>query len=420
MNFFLILLGKILSKIITLLKLGGGATWPGHIVLSLNSKFIREVLKDSKTKIILVAGTNGKTTTSKLIQHILEENKKSTLHNSSGANLLNGIASALVLNSNFLGKVTKNFSILEVDENTLPLALKEFTPEYIVLLNLFRDQLDRYGEVNTIASDWKKAIAKLPKKTTLILNANDPAIASLKGNGKNLYFGLEEKSGLNKVEDWADSVFCLKCNSNLDFSKVYFSHIGIWKCKKCGFKTPDYNLSKSYFPLEGTYNKLNALAAVLTAYSLGLKQKDSENALRNFIPAFGRQEEISFEGKKIKILLSKNPTGLNESLNAIKNTDSVLLALNDRIPDGTDVSWIWDVDFEAYANKFNSIVVTGDRTYDLAVRLKYASLKNFDVEQNLNIAIRKSLNKTKHTLYILPTYSAMLEIRKILTGKKIL
>lgn len=420
MNLFLILAGKLFSFFITRLSLGSGATWPGHIALKVNSKFIKEVLKSSNTKLILIAGTNGKTTTSKLLQHILEI-KGTTMHNSSGANLLNGIASTLIINSNLMGKIKKSFSILEVDENTLPLALKELTPDTLILLNLFRDQLDRYGEVNSIAKKWKEEIDGLPGKTTLILNSNDPVIAHLGDNRKNaFYFGLEEKSNIKSVQDWADSVFCPRCEHRLNFSKVYFSHIGEWTCPNCHLKTPSKNITKTFYPLKGTYNKLNALAAALAAEKAGLTQEAINRALKNFNPAFGRQEIINYNGKKIHIFLSKNPTGFNESLNTLKNARSVLFALNDRIPDGRDVSWIWDVDFESYADKFRLVVLTGDRTYDLALRLKYASFKNFVVEPDLKKAIKKSINETKDNLYILPTYSAMLEIRKVLTGRKIL
>ncbi|HKC14867.1 MAG TPA: Mur ligase family protein [Patescibacteria group bacterium] len=422
MNILLIFLGKFITKFSRSLNLGHGSTWPGHIALNSNKNFIKDILKNSKIKIILIAGTNGKTTTSKLLQSILEEDQKKVILNESGANLLNGIASALILNTNIFGKIKKDFAIFETDENTLPQVLKELTPDVLVLLNLFRDQLDRYGEVNTIASKWKLAIDKLPKKTTLILNANDPTIVYLGKEKKTLYFGLNEKSNLTHAQDWADSVFCPRCNSKLEFEKIYFSHIGIWQCQGCGLKTPDIDLKETYSPLLGTYNKLNTLAAVLAAKTLGVNLALINKALKNFNPAFGRQEEVKIDGKKIKIYLSKNPTGFNESLRTVSSGKSILLVLNDRIPDGTDVSWIWDVDFENSIKNFNSIVVSGDRTYDLALRLRYASSKKIEVEKDLQKAIKKALKNTseKQTLYILPTYSAMLETRKILTGKKIL
>lgn len=422
MNFLLVIFGKLLTAVIRNLNLGHGSTWPGHIALSLNKNFIKETLKNSKIRIVLIAGTNGKTTTGRLIQTILEKTNHRVFQNESGANLLNGIASTLIQYSNIVGKLHHDFAIFEVDENTLPLALKELTPDVIVLLNLFRDQLDRYGEVNSIATKWKLSIKKLTKKTKLILNANDPLIAYLANDKKPLYFGLQENSNITNAEDWADSVFCPRCNYELNFEKIYFSHIGIWNCNKCGYITPDLDMNKTYYPLLGTYNKYNTLAAALTARTLGISQNTIDQALKNFDPAFGRQEKIEVNDKKIQIFLSKNPTGFNESLRTVSKGKSLLLVLNDRIPDGRDVSWIWDVDFENLIKNFNSIVVSGDRVYDLALRLKYSSSKKFVIIENLEQAIKKSLKNTplNQTLYILPTYSAMLDIRKILTGKKIL
>lgn len=422
MNFLLIIFGKLLTAIIRALNLGHGSTWPGHIALNSNKNFVKDLLKDSKIKIILIAGTNGKTTTSKLLQSILEKNGKKAILNESGANLLNGIASALLLNTNIFGSIRKDFAIFEVDENTLPYVLKELTPDVLVLLNLFRDQLDRYGEVNTVASKWRQSLKKTTQKTKIILNANDPLVAYLANDKKPLYFGLLEKSNIKTSEDWADSVFCPKCNSKLEFEKVYFSHIGVWECPSCGLKTPPLDIKEAYYPLLGTYNKYNTLAAVLTAQTLGINQNIIDSALKNFNPAFGRQEKINISGKTIQVFLSKNPTGFNESLRTVANGKSLLLVLNDRIPDGRDVSWIWDIDFENSIKNFRSIVVSGDRAYDLALRLKYATSKKFDAIENLEEALKKALKNTPstQTLYILPTYSAMLETRKILTGKKIL
>jgi lipid II isoglutaminyl synthase (glutamine-hydrolysing) len=420
MNLILIYLGKILSKLINLLSLGSGATWPGHIALNLNPNFIKENIRNSKAKIILVAGTNGKTTTSSLIQSILLENGKTVFRNTSGANLLNGIASSIVLNSNVLGKLDHDYAIFEVDENTLPLTLKEFTPDYLVLLNLFRDQLDRYGEINTISLKWKNAISSLPKSTKLVLNANDPQIAFLGVERNSLYFGLNEK-GAKSIPSSADSVFCPNCNSALNFSDVYFSHIGKFKCSKCSYKTPQLNISEApYYPVTGSYNKFNILAAVLVSQDLGFSEQEIKNGLVNFKPAFGRQEEILKNGKKVKIFLSKNPTSLNESLRTIRNAKTLLLVLNDRIPDGRDVSWIWDVDFENLLKSYK-VIISGDRAYDLGIRLKYADFNKVRVIESLSNAVRFALRETKEkeTLHILPTYSAMLEVRKILTGRKI-
>ena len=446
MNALLILFGKLLSIISRILNVGSGSTWPGHIALNLNKNFIKEIIKKNPhLKIILIAGTNGKTTTGKLIQTILENTKYKVFQNEAGANLLNGIASSLLLHSSILCKINYDFAIFEIDENTLPLVLKEISPDYLILLNLFRDQLDRYGEVNTIAKEWEGAIKHLLPKTKLILNADDPQIAYL-GKSRGVvasapsrcnridtsifYFGLNDKS-LNTVQHQhaVDSTYCPNCNSKLFYNKIYYSHLGDWECRKCGLKHPAKTFTSSpSYPLSGIYNEYNTNAAVLLCEQIGIEKQSISHALHKFKPAFGRQEILNINGKRVQIFLSKNPTGFNESLRTIANLGALnlLLVLNDRIPDGRDVSWIWDVDFEDFINKFQSIVISGDRAYDIGLRIKYTQPiihdSSFIIQENLKEAIALGLKKTpkSEALYILPTYSAMLEARKILTGKKIL
>ncbi|MBI1982165.1 MAG: DUF1727 domain-containing protein, partial [Candidatus Levybacteria bacterium] len=216
------------------------------------------------------------------------------------------------------------------------------------------------------------------------------------------------------------------------YKKIFFSHLGIWKCTNCGLKRPTLDISDSpIFPLSGTYNKYNSLAAVLLAQLNNINNRTIEQSLRQFKPAFGRQEIIKKGSKNIQIFLSKNPASFNESLRTVyeQGAKTVLLVLNDRIPDGRDVSWIWDVDFENFIDKFKNIILSGDRAYDMGLRIKYSSSSEFQIsnfkfqiEENLKKAIQLALEKTpkSETLYILPTYSAMLEVRKILTGRKIL
>ncbi|MBI2431212.1 MAG: Mur ligase family protein [Candidatus Levybacteria bacterium] len=419
-------IGKLISSVSRLLNLGHGSTWPGHVALLLNPKFIRQVLKNSRLKVILIAGTNGKTTTGKLIKTILEKAGYSVFQNEAGANLLNGIASTLIQNSTGLGKIEQDFAIFELDENSLPLLLNEITPDYLLLLNLFRDQLDRYGEVDTISRKWRKAIEQLSNGTILILNADDPQIAYLQTDfkGKVLFFGLNDKSASTKSHQHAvDSVYCLNCGSKLTYKTIYFSHLGDWKCTNCSLARPGLAEAFSFYPLSGVYNKYNTLAAVLLCRTIGIDSKTINSALHEFSPAFGRQEILSVDGKNIQIFLSKNPTSFNESLRTVKKLKgkNILLVLNDRIPDGRDVSWIWDVDFENYISKIKHIFISGDKAYDMALRIKYAQI-SFEVDGNLQKVMHKAIAQTypTETLYILPTYSAMLEVRKILTGKKIL
>jgi lipid II isoglutaminyl synthase (glutamine-hydrolysing) len=426
-NTFLIILGRFVVFFSKVFNLGSGSTWPGHIALTVNNNFIKELTTNNPKLItILIAGTNGKTTTGKLIQTILEKDGKKVFQNQSGANLLNGIASSLIFNSNLTGKIDKNYAIFEIDENTLPLILKEINnPDYVVLLNLFRDQLDRYGEVNTIANKWGDAIRHLPQEATLILNADDPQIAYLGSKFKNVeYFGINPKNSTKAIQHASDSTYCPNCNEKLTYNSIYFSHLGSWKCTKCGYKHPENSFTSSLtYPLSGTYNEYNTNAAVLLSKKIGINEKTINLALKEFTPAFGRQEKLNINGKNVQILLSKNPTSLNEGLKTssemkIKN---ILIVLNDRIPDGRDVSWIWDVDFEDFASQFKQITVSGDRAYDMGLRLEYAEYKDVDIENNLPKAVSIAINKTlkNETLYVLATYSAMLEVRKILTGKKI-
>ncbi|HZJ18306.1 MAG TPA: Mur ligase family protein [Patescibacteria group bacterium] len=428
MNIILIYLGKLLSFLSKLANLGNGSTWPGHIALKVNKKFIENILEKSNTKIIIIAGTNGKTTTAKLIKSILEENKNSVFHNYSGANLLNGIASSLILESSFLGKLDREYAIFEVDENVLPLILDIVLPDYILCLNLFRDQLDRYGEVNSIAKNWKKSLNNLTPKTTLILNADDPAVSYLGKTTKVSvkYFGINDKNlAINDVQNAADSVYCLNCNLRLNYKEIYFSHLGNWLCLNCNNKRAKIDLDNSnVYPLKGTYNRYNTLASFLLAKSLGLSDKIILTALKKFKPAFGRQEIIKYKDKNVQIFLSKNPTSFNESLRTLNdmNGKNILFVLNDNIPDGQDISWIWDIDLENLIKNDQNITVSGKRAYDMGLRIKYSDIKNFKIDSNLKKAFLFAINNTKKsdTLYVFPTYSAMLDVRKILTGKKIL
>ncbi len=434
MIFFPLLIGKSIGFISNFLNFGSGSTWPGHIVLENDKNFIKNILNKNKhLKVLLIAGTNGKTTTGKLIQAMLEENGSKVFQNEAGANLLNGIASTLIKHSSLTGRIDSDFAVFEIDENSLPLILNHINPDMTVLLNLFRDQLDRYGEVNIISEKWKKSLEKLNHKTTLILNADDPRIVYLGDTVRNklLFFGVKSIERTN-IDHASDSAYCPKCGNKLDYESITFSHLGNWTCGNCGLKKPKADLENfDMYPLPGLYNKYNTHAAVLAARVLGISDDKITKALTNFKPAFGRQEIIEYKGKKIQIFLSKNPASFNQSLETINDLKArnLLIILNDRIPDGRDVSWIWDVDTEEYINNFQSLTVSGDRAYDMGLRIKYSyssefkiSNLKFKIESDLKKAIDCSLGniKSNEILYILPTYSAMLDLRKILTGKAIL
>lgn len=434
MNFMIIIIGKIINWISIFLNLGAGATWPGEMVLRINPKILQEFFPKLRKGAIIVAGTNGKTTTSLMIKKILEENGETVIHNGSGANLVNGIVSAFIQYASWSGSIEADYGVFEVDENSLPQVLQQIShsrergnPEYektgtpirsgmtkhliIVLLNLFRDQLDRYGEVDVIAEKWKKSLKVISsqftvhRKTqhiTLIANADDPLIAYL-GDKHTVYFGLEDTTRFQKISEHAmDSQLCPRCGTKLHFKGTFFSHLGHWSCPNCTLTRPKPTITTSSYPLPGLYNRYNTLSATAVAHVLKIPA-----GLTGFTPAFGRQEDVN----GVKIFLSKNPAGFNESIRtAIElGAKNILIALNDRIPDGRDVSWIWDVDFEMLP-KTSHLFVSGDRALDMAVRLKYSDLKTTVVTE---------IPDVPH-LFILPTYSAMLEIRKKITGRKIL
>lgn len=425
-----IMLAKWVTWAITLLKLGSGATWPGEIALRLRPHILKKFTRQP-CFIILIAGTNGKTTTAKMIDTILTAQKKKVHRNESGANLDNGIVSSFIRDATFLGKLRSSYFIFEVDEAALPILLKHIHPSVLVLLNLFRDQLDRYGEVDAIVEKWGISFGVL-KNTKLIINGDDPQLAFLgqKMQGDVAYFGLDDPElFLPKIEHATDSLYCPQCGNRLTFGGVYFSHLGKWACGKCRFTHPELAITNKDIqsPLEGVYNRYNTMAAMLVGRTLEVSDEASQKALELFQPAFGRMEEISYHRRNVKILLSKNPTGWNESLRTVLASEKkgpLLVVLNDRIPDGRDVSWIWDTDIEMLEGYTYPIVVAGDRAYDMALRIKYAGISELDfvVFENLEEAVEKtvSVSSAEETIWILPTYSAMLDVRKILTGKKIL
>lgn len=431
-------IAKIVTGLVRGLKLGAASVLPGEIARRLHPRLLALLCEQIKQGVILVVGTNGKTTTSLLLRQILQNQGYKVIHNETGANLINGLITSLLVNANLLGIIKADYAILEVDENVLPLVLKQCNPSHILGLNLFRDQLDRYGEVDTISYRWQKAIAPLPLDTQVILNGDDPTLCYLGQNlpQKVLFFGLNESElYLDEIPHAVDSIYCPKCGHPLEYKGVYLSHLGDFNCPSCDFSKSELAVNSADWSqiLIGVYNKYNTLAAGLISQTIGIDRNAINETINNFQAAFGRAEELTFEGKKIRILLSKNPVGMNETIRAVNDikatgkSSTTLIVLNDRIPDGTDVSWIWDVDTEKLGQLGGNLIVSGDRTYDMALRLKYSqdSLNNnfkLIIKEDLAEAINTALHltPTDETLHILPTYSAMLEVREILTGKKIL
>lgn len=425
---------KSVTFIVRSLRLGAASVLPGSIARRIEPQLLQLLSQQVKNGVILIAGTNGKTTTALLLCTILERKGYRVTHNSTGANLENGLMTALLESTNLLGTLNADYAILEVDENIVPRVLTPLQPRIILCLNLFRDQLDRYGEVDTISKRWTKVISTLPPETVVIPNADDPTLSNLGQQlpQRVLFFGLNEPEHyLEAIPHAVDSIYCPKCGHSLDYKGVYLSHLGDFTCPKCGFSKSKPTLESSEWSqiLVGLYNKYNTLAAATAAIELGVDEVTIRDTINTFQAAFGRAEDLVINGKRVRILLSKNPVGTNETIRVVtQSTDkTTLLVLNDRTPDGTDVSWIWDVDTEKLVERGGTLVVSGDRVYDLALRLRYSqnsleSKLNLIVEEDLRQAIATALEHTpeNETLHILPTYSAMLEVREVLTGRKIL
>ncbi len=432
-----ILLGKLAIHLSRLFRFGG-TSFPGKLALSIYPPMLKELGENLRYK-IFITGTNGKTTTARIIASILEGLGIDYVHNRAGANLPRGICTSLIERYPFKSNSLDMVGIFEIDEAHLRLLVKDIKPDIIVITNLFRDQLDRYGEVDTLAKVFR-GIAEANPNTTFIVNADDPLVSSVTYNlsTKALYFGIDYKNEYI-YSSIADIRACPFCDATLVYSKRYMGHQGIFECLKCGFKrrTPDivayginsdlenssFNISfngKEFYTtvrLPGIYNVYNTLSALLSCYSLGISIEDALENLKDVRAAFGRGERFNFKGKTVYILLAKNPASFNEIIQLLYNKEDIttLLIINDNIQDGTDISWLWDVNFEMLMEKSKFIVTSGRRAYDMALRLKYGGfdvnrlLVEEDSLRALNLAIEKS---DKDKIYVIPTYTAMLDLRR--------
>lgn len=436
--------GQIAAVLSRRLHMGGGTTVPGHVVRLLDPRAVTSIAGMIPRGAIVVTGTNGKTTTTRMISTVLHAASLRVMHNRSGANLMTGITTTLINHSTLLGHPTADVGLFEVDEATFPAAVEGLQPRVVVVTNLFRDQLDRYGEVDYVSNIWKKSLAGLPPSSTVLLNADDPRVAAL-GEGLNarvVYYGIEDAAlGTPTVSHAADSRFCVRCGTPYDYEVVFYSHVGHYRCPACGHARPDPDLKVLSAELNGVegsrldiaglgvrmdlevrvpglYNVYNAVAAAGAALIGGLEPKAIEHGISGFSAAFGRVERIKLMGRELFLALVKNPVGFTEVLSTILRQPGdkcVMIVINDKFADGTDVSWLWDVDFELLAARVSFAAVSGLRAEDMAVRLKYAGVDPSLIftESDTGKALEMALERTPEgeTLYLLPTYTAMLDVR---------
>jgi lipid II isoglutaminyl synthase (glutamine-hydrolysing) len=439
--------GKLTAGLSRGLRRGGGTTLPGDVSRWVDARVLTKLSRALQDGTVVVTGTNGKTTTAALLRQILEASGRRVVANRAGANLIFGVTAAMVDETDWRGELPATVGLFEIDEASLPALVDEVAPGTVVLTNLFRDQLDRYGELESTAKHIRGALTKGPEGITAVLNADDPLVAALGDDlPRVIYAGLDDPSLLQpELGHGADARFCPRCGSPFVFEGVYFGHVGRYRCPRGDFARPQPDVRATSVtidgmdrmhlrvtdgrqqtdvdvPLSGIYNAYNVVMALAAAKALGLPLATSAKALRDFTPAFGRMERITISGHQAILLLAKNPTGFNEVLRtAIQfgNARSFLIALNDRVADGQDVSWIWDVDFEQLRPIAQHIVISGDRALDLRVRLKYAEVPadRIEVETNWGAALKKAAEATPdgETLFVLPTYTAMLELRSVLT-----
>ncbi|GIW08557.1 MAG: hypothetical protein KatS3mg060_3362 [Dehalococcoidia bacterium] len=393
----------------------------------------------------LVTGTNGKTTTARLLARALHASGLTPVHNTAGSNLMRGLAATLASVAGPAGHLPasrRTIGVFEVDEAVAPHAARAVRPRIVVFTNLFRDQLDRYAELDTVAALWRGMIEEL-HGATIVLNADDPLIGALPAPpaGRRLLYGIADPAAAGDPSGAADSIWCPRCGNRLEFRAVWFAHLGDYGCPECGYARPPLDFAAVgvrpcgfegsdlrvrldereiaiRLPLPGIYNVSNALAALAGAVALGVPSEVAARALTDATAAFGRAERLTVAGREVAILLVKNPTGADQALRTIlaeEATPHLLLALNDRIADGRDVSWIWDVDFERLAARHGPITVTGDRADELALRLKYAGVADgVEVQPDPERAVRRALARGEGRLYILPTYTALLTLHDIL------
>jgi UDP-N-acetylmuramyl tripeptide synthase len=430
--------GKATGALSRISRSGGGTTLPGDIARAIDPKVLTKLSQDLTYGSIVITGTNGKTTTSRLVTWLLEGAGHKVVSNRAGANLIFGVTAAALDRAGADGRLRADWGVFEIDEASLPRAVEEIKPKVTLVLNLFRDQLDRYGELESIARRIESALSALPEGSTAILNADDPRVAEI-GLGLTrapLWIGLDDvRVATHELPHAADARTCPRCGASLIFSAVYVGHDGVYHCPNNDFKRPNPSITArniqlpSFYrfsagiehvqvdvQLGGLYNVYNVLAAVAVARKVGLKPDYIAERLRAFRAAFGRQERVEFRGRILNLVLSKNPAGFNETLRTaidLANGTNFLIALNDRKADGTDVSWIWDVDFEHLKGRASAVVPAGYRAHDLAVRLKYAGVPAADPETDPGRALDLLIKVTKEgdICHLLCTYTAMLDLR---------
>jgi UDP-N-acetylmuramyl tripeptide synthase len=426
---------------------GGGTTLPGRMLLRMEPAAITRMGGRLDRGVTLVSATNGKTTTAGMLAALLAADGRRPVHNRAGSNMTWGIATALLEQRGREG-------LFEVDEAWLPEVAAQLDPSLVVLGNLFRDQLDRYGETEALADEWAKTVAARAGRSRFALNADDPLVADLGRDAEGrrregvVYFGVDDASqALPELQHAFDARHCRRCGRPYAYERAFVGHLGHYSCPNCGAERPAPDVAATgvelhgmggstvelrvpggelrlELPLPGLYNVYNALAAVAAALELGIEPQRIAAALAAMRGAFGRVETVAIGDKSVSILLIKNPAGANEVLRTLKLEAGeaqldLWIALNDRIADGRDVSWVWDADFELLGGTVRRVTCAGTRAPEMALRLKYAGWppSAIAVEPDIERSLDRALAEASERLFALPTYTALLELHKVLSSR---
>jgi len=443
MNYIRLVLAIIIGKILILVSriLGNqGSNFPGRIARRIYPELLRELAAKIDGPIIIVTGTNGKTTTSNMLARIINETGATLVHNQIGANMITGITTAFIEKTSISGQKHFNYALLETDEAHVPLLLREVNAGIILVTNFFRDQLDRFGEIDHTIKVIIDSIKD--KSIDLILNADDPLTAFFNNLPavNRWYYGFAPSIYDSFVSrESREGRFCVICGQELNYERYHYAQLGNFTCPGCGNSNPkphftghDLSLDPAiklmvndlslHSPYQGFYNAYNILAAVSAAKILAIDPQYIQKAIANYYPRAGRMETFHINGRPVMLILVKNPTGLNQSLTAVvqnKRPKNLFFALNDKDGDGRDISWIWDADIEVIEEESNcikSIVCSGTRSGDMALRFKYAGfpVDQLIIKTDLKEGLEYIAGLEDETAYILSTYTALFQCRKIL------
>ncbi len=439
--------GKMAAKTGRMLKVGGGTSLPGVVARRIDPDVLRKVIGASRAKKIVVCGSNGKTTTCRMLAAISRSAGRRVTQNRTGSNLLPGVTAVAVNGASIFGRLDADVLVFEIDEATIRHAVPEIEPDVVIVNNLFRDQLDRYGELYSVAAALETMIRSLPPEATVILNGDDPLVASFAPDAvcRRLYFGMRtEDVGTQVPEHAADTIRCVRCQHDLEYTKAYISHLGAYRCPNCGYSRPPLDvavtavrldaLGPSHVELEtpagwgefdlalqGLHNVYNAAGAVAGALAMGLDLSSVDSAFSSLRPAFGRLETIPAGDKQIVLAFVKNPISYNTTLRTILQRPGhkhVLSAHSNAETDGEDFAWFWDIELEELTPQLASLVVSGTKADELAMRFKYAGApeQTIEVVADRPAALDAALSHVEPggTLYVLAGYTPLHELRRVM------